>query len=172
MTTANTENKYFDLHTSGIGYLNRIREVQVKKGQPFWACTVGALHGSQDDAEYTYFDCRVSGTEAENLVKRCVPAVEAGKKVLVGFKIGDIYTETYVIQKGDRKGETGVSLKGRLLCISWIKVNGEMVYQAPKKEESSEATADEVPVETPAAAEVSEVPAKVAMEEVAEAASF
>ncbi len=29
------ESKFFDLHTRGIGYLNRIREVTVRKGQPF-----------------------------------------------------------------------------------------------------------------------------------------
>ena len=30
-----TNEKYFDLHTQGIGYLNRIREVTPKRGLPF-----------------------------------------------------------------------------------------------------------------------------------------
>jgi len=73
MTAANTtanEVKYFDLHTTGIGYLGRIREVKLKKGQPFWACTIAALHGeckaadSGEKPDYTYFDCNVVGADA------------------------------------------------------------------------------------------------------------
>jgi len=143
MTAANQtakEVKYFDLHTTGIGYLGRIREVKLKKGQPFWACTIAAMHGeckapdSGEKPEYTYFDCNVVGAEAEKLIKRCAPAVAAGKKVLVGFVIGDIHLDRFVYDKGERKGETGVSLKGRLLRIRWIKVNGEMTWQEPPKD--------------------------------------
>lgn len=147
MTTQNTNTNYFDLHTKGFGYLNRIREVQVRKGQPFMAVTIAALRGSSDDVEYTYFDCRVSGSEAEKLIRRSQPAVDAGKKVLVGFTIGDIYTETFTYAAGPKKGETGVTLKGRLLRISWIKVDGETVYQAaaetPEAEETKTADSQE-----------------------------
>ncbi len=55
------ESKFFDLHTRGIGYLNRIREVTVRKGQPFMAVTVAALRGTSDDVEYTHIDCVVRG---------------------------------------------------------------------------------------------------------------
>ena len=47
---------YFNLHTVGIGYLNRVREVQVRRGQPFMACDIAALHGATDAVEYTRFD--------------------------------------------------------------------------------------------------------------------
>lgn len=47
------ETKYFDLHTSGIGYLNRTREVSVRKGNPFMAVTIAALQGAADEVEYT-----------------------------------------------------------------------------------------------------------------------
>lgn len=137
--TQTNSNQFFDLHTRGIGYLNRIREVSVRKGQPFMAVTVAALRGDTNSPEYTYFDCRVSGTEAETLVRRCQPASDAGKKVLVGFTVGDIYTDTFVYAAGPKKGETGVTLKGRLLRISFIKVNGETVWKAldPKNESDS-----------------------------------
>ena len=61
-----------------------------------------------------------------------------GKKVLIGFKLGDLYAETFVYEKGKKQGETGVSLKARLLFISWIKVDGETVYKAPRKTEADQ----------------------------------
>lgn len=144
--TQDQATKYFNLHTSGIGYVNRIREVKPKKGDSFWACNVAGLRGSEDNVDYTYFDCRVSGTEAIKLIKRLAKTIEKAKaegkedknlpKILIGFTIGDIYTETFLYESGNKKGETGVTLKGRLLHISLIKVDGKEVYKAPSKEEA------------------------------------
>ena len=117
--------KYFDLHITGLGYLHRVREVPVKRGQPFLAVDISALHGEIDNVEYTRFDCRVSGKEAQAVVRELMPAVEQGKKVLVGFKLGDLYAETFTYERGQRQGETGVSLKVRLLRIDWVKVDGQ-----------------------------------------------
>ncbi|MCL2590587.1 MAG: STY4534 family ICE replication protein [Betaproteobacteria bacterium] len=131
--TASTEKQYYDLHTTGIGYLNRIREVEPKKGKPFLACDVAAIVGPSDEVEYRRFDCTVSGKEAQNLVRRCAAAVEAEKKVLIRFTLGDLWTDIFTYEKGEKKGQQAVSLKARLLRIDWIKVNGELVYQAEKK---------------------------------------
>ena len=78
--------KYFDLHTTGIGYLNRVREVKPQRTQPFLAVDIFALHGSADNVEYNRFDCRVSGKEAQEVIRSLMPAVEADRKVLVGFR--------------------------------------------------------------------------------------
>jgi hypothetical protein len=126
----NTTAKYFDLHTSGIGYISRIREVKPKKGGNFLACKVSALCGSTDAVEYRPFDCRVSGSQAEKLVRRCMEAVDAEKKVLIAFNIGDIYPDLYTAADGT----PAVMMKGRLLRIDWIKVDGETVYTAPKRD--------------------------------------
>lgn len=150
MTQSNAPaTKYFDLHTSGIGYLNRIRQVTVRKGSPFLAVTVAALHGSSDEVQYTYIDCKVAGGEAERLVRRCQQAESENKKVLVAFRIGDLWIDTFTYDKGDKKGQTGASLKGRLLFINWIRIDGELVYQTPPKDEpvsSPEAEVDSPPV--------------------------
>ncbi|WP_016969128.1 STY4534 family ICE replication protein [Pseudomonas tolaasii] len=136
MSTSQTnEAKFFDLHTTGIGYLNRIREVKPRgKGKPFMAVTVAALRGSSDDTEYSYIDCNVVGAEAEKLIRRSQAAVEAGKKILVSFRIGDIWTDSFIYEKGEKQGQPGASLKGRLLFIGWIKIDGESVYQAKPKD--------------------------------------
>ena len=136
--TTSSEKTFFNLHITGLGYLNRIREVTPRKGESFLACDIAALNGPSDAPEYRRFDVRVSGTEAQHLIRRCSEAVEADKKVLIGFRLGDLWTDTFTYTKGERAGQQGVSLKARLLFVQWIKVDGEMVYKAePKSTESS-----------------------------------
>jgi hypothetical protein len=142
------EKSYFDLHTTGIGYLKRIREVKPKKGEPFLACDIAALNGASDDVSYVRFDVRVSGKDAQHLVRRCIGAVKADKKVLIGFKLGDLWTDIYT----RKNGEQAVSLKARLLFVSWIKIDGKDVYKAEPKGNGNERredtpNADEAPTE-------------------------
>jgi hypothetical protein len=118
---------YFNLHVEGVGYLNRVRTIKPKKGQEFLACTVAALRGSDSDVSYTKFDCRVSGADAQEVVKRLEADVTAEKAVIIGFRIADIYPEMFTFEKGDRKGQPGVAIKGRLLRIKFAKVNGESI---------------------------------------------
>ena len=128
--TSNETSKYFDLHTQGIGYLNRIREVTPNEGTPFLSVIIAALRGSVDNAQYTHFECRVSGKKAQELVRQLTPAVEGNSKVLVGFTLSDLYAESFTFKNGDKAGETGISLKARLLRIAWVKVDGQPFYTA------------------------------------------
>jgi hypothetical protein len=124
-------NSFFDLHVQGVGYLNRIRDVKVKKGQ-FLACSISAVRGDVSDVDYTKFDVRVTGSEAKEIVKRLKAEVDAKKAVIVGFKLGDIYPEKFVYENGDRKGEVGVVIKGRLLKVRFAKVDG-VIVDLPKE---------------------------------------
>ncbi|CAI1237793.1 STY4534 family ICE replication protein [Serratia ficaria] len=141
--TISTEKSFFDLHITGLGYLNRIREVKPKKGEPFLACDIAALNGPNNDVSYVRFDTHVSGTDAQHLIRRCIDAVEVGKKVMIGFRLGDLWTDTFTYSKGKRAGEQGVSLKARLLFVSWIKVDGILKYKAESKPTDSEQDAVE-----------------------------
>ncbi|WP_101776048.1 STY4534 family ICE replication protein [Pasteurella oralis] len=130
MTTQ--QNNYFNLHTSGIGYLNDIRQVKPKKGQPFVACRVSALVGSSNEPEFRYFDMNVVGQEAEKLILRCDEAVKAKKKVLISFVMSDLWYDTFIYAKESKfhkVGDVGVTLKGRLIRIKLIKIDGEIKYQ-------------------------------------------
>ena len=128
---------YFNLLVEGVGYLNRVRTVKPKKGQEFLACTVSAMRGSTDDIGYTRFDCKVSGAEAQKIVKLLESDVAAEKTVIIGFKIADIYPELFTFEKGEKKGQAGVSIKGRLLRVKFAKVNGEAL-DLPQPARSSE----------------------------------
>lgn len=164
MTTSSNDKTYFDLHVTGLGYVNRIREVKPRKGDPFLACDIAALNGPSDEPEYRYFDVRVSGADARHLIRRCEEAVEAKRKVLIGFRLGDLWPDLFTYTKGKNEGKPGVSLKARLLFVSWIKVDGQLVYKAEAKpadnasREDAPTSQDDAPkAESPAtdAAEVS-----------------
>lgn len=149
MTTSSNSKSYFDLHITGLGYLNRIREVTPKKGEPFLACDISALTGPSDSPEYRRFDVKVSGTDAQHLIRRCEQAVQAERKVLIGFRLGDLWTDIFTYAKGKNAGKPGVSLKARLLFVSWIKIDGEMVYKAESKAADGAAREDAPAAESP-----------------------
>ena len=119
--------KYFDLITTGLGYLNRVREVTPEEGNPFLSVTLAALRGSADNAQYTHFECLVAGKQAKAVVRQLQAAVEGDHKVLVSFILSDLYPEVFTYKRGEKAGETGISLKARLLRIGWAKVDGEPV---------------------------------------------
>lgn len=129
MTTQN-QTSYFNLHTSGLGYLNDVRIIDTKGGD-IVACRIGALVGSSDKPEYRYFDMNAVGEETESLIRRCKDAVEAKKKVLIQFVMADMWVDTFTYKSDTqhhKKGDTGVSLKGRLIQVKSIKVDGESKY--------------------------------------------
>ena len=110
------QTNYFNLHTKGIGYLNDIRE-------------------------YQFFDMNVVGEDTKNLINRCRDAVAAKKKVLISFVMADMWYDTFTYAKDSdfhKKGDIGVSLKGRLIRINMIKVDGELKYAEQSKSADSE----------------------------------
>ncbi|MDA8454321.1 DUF3577 domain-containing protein [Acidovorax sp. GBBC 3334] len=123
MNTPSPAKSYFDLHTSGIGYLQNVREVPVQGGrraQPYLACKIAALVGSATDPSYRYFDMKVSGAEAKKLVQRYVGVNDRGNRPLVRFRIGDLWPDAYIRTGGERKGEVAAMIKGRLLKAELI----------------------------------------------------
>lgn len=134
MSNSSTQKNFFNLHTQGLGYLNNIRLVELKKGTPFYSCDIAALVGESSQPEYRFFNCNVVGKDTANLVKRCQDAVNANKKVLVAFVMSDLWFDTFTYQKdgkNHKKGDTGVALKGRLINIKMVKVDGELKYPNP-----------------------------------------
>ena len=131
------KSEYFNLIVEGVGYLNRVRTVKPKNGDEFLACTVSAMRGSVASVDYTYFDCRVSGADAKRAVKLLQDDVNDQKPVLIGFKISDIYPEAFTFEKGERAGQQGLSVKGRLLRVKFAKVNGEAVGLPESEQESA-----------------------------------
>jgi hypothetical protein len=148
MNQATNKQPAFDLIIQGVGYLNRIRTVEVKKGPGYLACTVNALMGTADDVEYISIDCRVVGKQAIESVMLLQGAVNAKRKVLIGFRAGDPKPDFYEFP--DR--ETGQpvqreGLKGRLLQLLWAKIDGANadipLVQRPSDERPASTPSDE-----------------------------
>lgn len=122
--TSNPSNQksYFDIHTSGIGYLQRVREVPVKGGRhakPFLACTVAALVGPAKDPILRYFDVRVSGAEAKQLVQPYVGIDDRNQRPLIRFRLGDLWIDPFRRHSGD----PAASMKARLLKAELLERN-------------------------------------------------
>ncbi|WP_175684585.1 DUF3577 domain-containing protein [Burkholderia anthina] len=141
--------KYFDLHLRGLGYLSRVRDVTARgngrsKARPFLACAISAFHGdpnAENGIVYLPLDLIVAGEKAREAVRSVMDdANDPDVKVLVSFRAGDHYIRTFE-RTGNRAGETGAVLKGRLLKLFWIKVDGQEVYrdQSDESEERDDA---------------------------------
>ena len=139
-STAQSGAEYFDLHTRGCGYLSRVRWVETtsrgRKSEPFLCCAINAMHGDAKDPSYTYFDLRVSGTDAQQIVASLDQYVTQKKKVFIAFSVGDIYAHPYERNVKDQKTgavtgkELAALIKGRLLQVTHVKVDGAMIYSA------------------------------------------
>jgi hypothetical protein len=138
------QSKYFDLHTSGIGYMSRLRLVQPDKtkGQkfkPFWSVSIGAICGEESDVKYVKFDLNIKGDQAKQAMTVLKPYLidEKGKsldrKVLVGFRVGDAIPEAYTVTPQGGVPELRFAMKGRLLKLTSATVDGEAI-ELPKTE--------------------------------------
>ena len=145
-----------ELITHGIGYLNRPKDVTPKDGDPFLACSIAVLAGPVDDPDYRYIETIVTDTDAQHLVRRCVQAVEAEKKVLIAFKLNDMRADPYLRTKGEKAGEAAATLESKLVHIGLVKVDGEQVY--PLKSEVPVTEDAPAPEETVAAEDENEGP--------------
>lgn len=134
-TNANTNSKeqsgFFDVKTGGLGYLNRIREVQPKGGRkadPFWALTIALLNGDASDVNYIYIDCIVRGSKVKEIIPSLKEMVDQAPndskpKIFANCLIGDIWADPYM----DKNGKPAAQLKGRLLHLENIKVDGKLL---------------------------------------------
>ncbi|EEP9821182.1 DUF3577 domain-containing protein [Salmonella enterica subsp. diarizonae] len=132
--SGNTDKKevnYFNLNINGLGYIGNVRKIE-NGNSAFTCCTLNALCGPTDKADYVRFDVTVAGKDATSLINRCQKACDEDKKVMIAFVLSGVKPDIFTLSKGEHAGENRVSLKTRLIRIDWIKVDGEIVYKAEK----------------------------------------
>ncbi|EAO5493979.1 hypothetical protein DPY64_10665 [Salmonella enterica subsp. enterica serovar Newport] len=125
------ETNYFNLNISGLGYISNVRQV-VNGNSKFTCCTLNALSGPTDNADYIRFDVTVAGKDATSLINRCQKSCDEDKKVMIGFVLSGIKSDIFTLAKGEHAGEHRVSLKTRLIRVDWVKIDGNIVHKAEK----------------------------------------
>jgi hypothetical protein len=122
------------LSIAGLGYLNRMNWVKSECTENgfFLACGIGALNGRRDKPSYVHFDAHVFDTGTQELVRPFQKAVDAKKKVLIGFELGGLSASIYTPTQGKNAGKPAVDLKSELARLRWVKVDGELVYPKPE----------------------------------------
>ena len=118
------ESRYYDLYTSGLGYVNSVKDVEPEEGLPFLAVRISALRGDVTALQRTNFNCVAMGLRTIDFMRQLEPEVTAGKRVLIGFKLSDIYPRVFYHKTGPQHGRPGIDLRGRLIRIDWARVNG------------------------------------------------
>jgi hypothetical protein len=132
-------NQYYDLTTTGVAYVNRFRKVKPDQGDDYYSVTLAAMRGKANNEGHiqkTYIDCNVVGNAVE-MVQQLESFFHDGAehKVMIKFVLSDLELRSFVYKSGERKGQTGYALKGRLFDIKWYKVNGDTtVYSAAEIE--------------------------------------
>lgn len=137
--TQNNQAQFFNLHTKGLGYINRFREVKTQAGK-FCSVTVGFLRGSADNVQYTYVDCIIRNAEICEVLKAKQDVINGDNKVLAVVTVGDIYPDAF-----EHNGKTLAGIKGRLIGMTQLKVDGQVVWQKAEDEsdKQNEANASE-----------------------------
>jgi hypothetical protein len=123
--------EYYDISVNACGFLNRVRTVEPTDGQPYLVCTFAALRGAKGErAEPTYFDAKVVGEHARALITQHQSLInDRSRKVFAAVRLSDLYVRSFVRERGERQGETGFSLKTRLLGIESLAIDGVVVYR-------------------------------------------
>lgn len=119
---------YFDLFTTGVGYLNRVTEVTPEDGVPFLVVKIAALRGKAGNVKKTYFDASVSGAQAHEWVRLLADDVVQQRNVLIRFRLSDLEGVPFTSTKASETGRPCVSLRTRLIGIDWARVDGRAVH--------------------------------------------
>ena len=130
--TTNTNN-YFDLITTGAGYVNKLAWIPTR-GTPYLIANLCLLSGAADNTNKHYVFTTVKGKAVEFLtqyIDQINQALQSKKPVFVRVQIGDIAPDSY-------QGSTGLKLKmtGRLIKVSYLKI-GDIVIDIPKEDEKA-----------------------------------
>ncbi len=146
MSKENKNSSFYDLHISGIGFLNRIRMVTPKNGNPFMAVTVGLQDGEVVEGDYSkvstsYLDCRVFGSRAFDILNDHVLEGDVDQEntmIRAVVKTGGLDVDSFTYAQGPKQGQTGVSLRSRLLQVKHLYIGGNEVdlsgYQDANKQ--------------------------------------
>lgn len=128
-TSTKSPRSFYDTHTTFEGYINRAILVtpKSKTAKPYWSVSLCMLSGSLEKPTKTIVDTIVRGADAERLIAEHANAV--GNVVVYGrFKVSDMGAKSYT----NKDGQLVHTLTGRLILISYLEVNKDLIHCSPE----------------------------------------
>ncbi len=126
-TTQSTQVKFFDFVTTGVGYINDLRVISKQGGL---ACKITALVGdanAEPQDKYRFLQLNVTGKLANAQMAVVKKAMDAGKRIFVSFSVGELRPHEFTYEKGEKAGQKGLSLKGRLIKLNYAKADKDVI---------------------------------------------
>ena len=129
------QEKYFNIITKGLGSIHDVRVVKLEGGRSFRAVRMSLIEGHVDNPRFVFIDLMMKGEVTVDLFRQYREAIADKKQVvLAAVEIGSLRTTAFVYKNGERKGQLGSALKGALIGISHLTIDGEVVYTRPESE--------------------------------------
>lgn len=136
-SNSNTE-QYFNMTTTVVGYINRMRVVPAKGKQPsYLALDFNALNGGPgySNAEQKKFSLIVKGAQASEAIQNLIDSDNKDDKYFGKVEIADFEPTSYVATRdgnNHKAGDTVLQMKGRLIKVHFVTKNGERVFELEK----------------------------------------
>ena len=143
--TQTTLPSYFDFIAKGLAYINRFRVVEPDEGDSYAAVTLNVLHGKSNKVRYSPVDCIVNGSEAKELLQKYQTEINSDTtKVFACICIGDMTSKLYKPSSGTYAGQPRPIIKARLLKVTNLSINGELVQSTVGTKDDNAGTEPQV----------------------------
>ena len=143
--SANTNAKpdgYYSPIMKSFGWPSKARFVDGHRGDPFWSVNIVCPRGAYDDYDTELIQTIVKGKQAIELIDKYFDEInDRNAKVAIVSNIGDLRPASFT----DTDGNLRLVMKGSLLSIQYMKVNGEVVYQADPNGQEEDQPQDDPP---------------------------
>ncbi len=169
MTNSTQETAYYNNSTTSPVYLNEVKRITPERGDSYLACKAVLLDGPMDQPNYTNIDLNVKGPQAIEALESFEDQWPTGYtenaseriKAFASVRIGSISAKGFLKQDGT----AGAVLKGKLMEVTYLKVNDSVLFsknsqedeasdQAMPEQDASSSSADQENGVQPSTAEV------------------
>lgn len=130
---------YFKEYVNGLGYVNDVRPIPNSGTPPRYAVKVSALQGLSGSAHYEYHDLTIDSAQAMALLFHYQNEIkDDDKKVIAKFHFYNPRARAFEIKEGERKGEIATTINGYLTRISYLSIDGEVVFREERNDSGSD----------------------------------
>jgi hypothetical protein len=134
---------YFKEYVNGLGYVNDVRPIPNSGTPPRYSVKVSALQGLSGNAHYEYHDLTIDSAQAMALLFHYQNEIkDDNKKVIAKFHFYNPRARFFEIKEGDRKGEIGTTINGYLTRISYLSIDGVVVFREERKDSEDQSASD------------------------------